>query len=89
MELCGGVAASRRHGLTPWVLVLLLQVASIQKFRKGLPPKSSVYIAKNTLMKVAVSQTEGWEELAQQGCAVSGVGRRGRWLVPRNLGSRS
>lgn len=46
-----------------------LNVASIQKFRKGLPPKSSVYIAKNTLMKVAVSQTEGWEELAQQGCA--------------------
>ncbi|KXZ52091.1 hypothetical protein GPECTOR_10g1114 [Gonium pectorale] len=45
-----------------------LSVPTIQKFRKGLPPNSSVYVAKNSLMKVAVSQTKGWESLAEKGC---------------------
>jgi hypothetical protein len=47
-----------------------LQVGTVQKFRKGLPPKSSVYVAKNTLMKVAIAQTQGWEQLADKGCTV-------------------
>ncbi|GLC40945.1 Plastid ribosomal protein L10, imported to chloroplast, large ribosomal subunit [Pleodorina starrii] len=45
-----------------------LDVPTIQKFRKGLPPNSSMYVTKNTLMKVAVSQTQGWEALAEKGC---------------------
>lgn len=46
------------------------QVPTVQKFRKILPANTSVYVTKNSLMKVAVSQTKGWEALADKGCTV-------------------
>lgn len=46
------------------------QVATVQRFRKGLPEGASVYVTKNSLMKVAVSQTKGWDALAEKGCEV-------------------
>lgn len=46
-----------------------LDVATVQKFRKGLPEGAQVYVCKNSLMKVAISQTPGWEPLAEKGCA--------------------
>ncbi|KAG2445317.1 hypothetical protein HYH02_008783 [Chlamydomonas schloesseri] len=45
-----------------------LDVPTVQKFRKILPANSSVYVTKNSLMKVAISQTKGWEPLAEKGC---------------------
>jgi ribosomal protein L10 len=47
-----------------------LQVATVQKFRKGLPEGASAFVCKNNLMKVAISQTEGWTGLADKGCTV-------------------
>jgi hypothetical protein len=43
----------------------------MQKFRRGVPEKSSVYICKNSLMKEAVKTVPGWEVLGEQGCTVS------------------
>jgi ribosomal protein L10 len=43
----------------------------MQKFRRGVPEKSSVYICKNSLMKEAVKTVPGWEVLSEQGCTVS------------------
>lgn len=45
-----------------------LPVSTMQKFRKGLPEGSSVVVTKNSLMKVAISQTTGYEPLADGGC---------------------
>ncbi|KAG2502051.1 hypothetical protein HYH03_000545 [Edaphochlamys debaryana] len=45
-----------------------LDVPTVQKFRKGMPPKSSVYVTKNSLMQKAVEQTQGWEALSEKGC---------------------
>lgn len=45
-----------------------LDVATVQRFRKGLPESASVYVTKNSLMKVAISQTKGWDALAEKGC---------------------
>lgn len=44
-----------------------LKVETMQKFRKGLPESTKVFICKNSLMKVATDQTEGWSTLAQKG----------------------
>eukprot|EP00882_Tetradesmus_deserticola_P021040 GHRQ01022752.1.p1 GENE.GHRQ01022752.1~~GHRQ01022752.1.p1 ORF type:complete len:163 (-),score=42.59 GHRQ01022752.1:672-1160(-) len=46
----------------------VLQVQSMQKFRRGVPEKSSVYVCKNSLMKEAVKTVPGWEVLGEQGC---------------------
>jgi hypothetical protein len=43
----------------------------MQKFRKGVPENSSVYVCKNSLLKEAVKQVPGWETLADAGCTVS------------------
>ena len=56
----------------------VLQVSTVQKFRKGLPEGASVLVCKNNLMKVAIKQTPGWESLAEKGCTVSGRGGRAR-----------
>jgi hypothetical protein len=50
--------------------ILHSQVATMQKFRKTLPEEASVFVCKNNLMKVAVSQTEGWTLLSDKGCTV-------------------
>lgn len=50
------------HPLSP------LQVATLQKFRKGMPPKSSVMVAKNTLMRVACKDRPKWSTVAEKGC---------------------
>uniref|UniRef100_A0A383WCQ7 Uncharacterized protein n=1 Tax=Tetradesmus obliquus TaxID=3088 RepID=A0A383WCQ7_TETOB len=45
-----------------------IDVPTMQKFRRGVPEKSSVYICKNSLMKEAVKTVPGWEVLGEQGC---------------------
>ncbi|KAL6757816.1 plastid ribosomal protein L10 [Haematococcus lacustris] len=46
-----------------------LPVSTVQKFRKGLPEGASATICKNSLMKVAITQTEGWTMIAEKGCS--------------------
>jgi len=43
----------------------------MQKFRRGVPENSSVYICKNSLMREATKKVPGWETLADSGCTVS------------------
>ncbi len=57
--------------LNCWLTVLHVQVPTMQKFRKGIPASSSVYICKNSLMKEAVKVTPGWDMIAEKGCTVS------------------
>eukprot|EP00879_Flechtneria_rotunda_P032716 GHRR01035995.1.p1 GENE.GHRR01035995.1~~GHRR01035995.1.p1 ORF type:complete len:178 (-),score=45.23 GHRR01035995.1:3-536(-) len=45
-----------------------IDVPSMQKFRKGVPEKSSVYICKNSLMREAVKNVPGWEIIVEKGC---------------------
>lgn len=45
-----------------------LPVATVQKFRKGLPEGATLLVCKNNLMKVAIKETPGWENLAEKGC---------------------
>lgn len=45
-----------------------LNVQTIQKFRQGLPEGATLYICKNNLMKVAISETKGWTPLQEKGC---------------------
>lgn len=45
-----------------------LNVSTMQKFRRGVPENSSVYVCKNSLMKEAVKTVPGWELLADKGC---------------------
>ena len=56
------------------------QVATTQKFRKGLPEGCSILVCKNNLMKVAVQQSNGWGALAEKGCTVSGQAAAARAL---------
>lgn len=58
----------------------------MQKFRRGVPEKSSVYICKNSLMKEAVKTVPGWEVLGEQGCTVS-IGSGNSGLVLHTVGS--
>lgn len=59
----------------------------MQKFRKGVPENSSVYVCKNSLLKEAVKQVPGWETLADAGCtvsmAVNAAWDLSRWVVKR------
>lgn len=48
-----------------------LQVPTVQKFRKGLPENASMVICKNTLMKVAVNEVQGWSALGEAACKAS------------------
>jgi large subunit ribosomal protein L10 len=48
---------------------IITQVATVQKFRKGLPEKSKVSVAKNTLMRVACREVDGWSTVADKGCS--------------------
>jgi hypothetical protein len=43
----------------------------MQKFRRGVPENSSVYVCKNSLLKEATKLVPGWETLADEGCTVS------------------
>lgn len=45
-----------------------LDVPTVQRFRKGLPEKSKVTVTKNSLMRVACEQTEGWSTIVEKGC---------------------
>jgi len=45
-----------------------LNVQTMQKFRRGIPENSSVYICKNSLMREATKKVPGWETLADAGC---------------------
>lgn len=45
-----------------------LNVQTMQKFRRGVPENSSVYVCKNSLMKEAVKNVPGWNTLADNGC---------------------
>jgi large subunit ribosomal protein L10 len=40
----------------------------MESLRRGLPDTSSVAVAKNSLMRVAVRETPGWSELEAKGC---------------------
>lgn len=51
-------------------MVVRTQVATVQKFRKGLPEGATLLVCKNNLMKVAIKETPGWENLAEKGCTV-------------------
>lgn len=53
------------------LLHIIVQVQTMQKFRRGVPENSSVYICKNSLMKEAVKVTPGWDVIAEKGCTVS------------------
>ncbi|MEW5306696.1 MAG: hypothetical protein WDW36_009144 [Sanguina aurantia] len=46
-----------------------LTVQTVQKFRRGLPKDSTMYVCKNSLMKVAVQDDERWNVLAEKGSA--------------------
>jgi large subunit ribosomal protein L10 len=48
-----------------------VQVQTLQKFRRGVPENSSVYVCKNSLMREATKKVPGWETLADTGCNVS------------------
>lgn len=50
-----------------------VQVQTVQKFRRGLPKDSTMYVCKNSLMKVAVQDDPKWNVLAEKGSAVSEV----------------
>lgn len=45
---------------------------TVQRFHKGLRQKSRVTVTKNTLMRVACRQVEGWNTVADKGCTVRG-----------------
>lgn len=60
------------------LLPCVLQVQTMQKFRRGVPEKSSVYVCKNSLLKEAVKKVPGWDTLAEEGCTVSS-GERAGW----------
>jgi ribosomal protein L10 len=60
-----------------------LQVPTVQQFRKGLPEKSKVMVTKNTLMRVACKETEGWSTMVEKGCNVSPPGGGGGGLGAR------
>lgn len=45
-----------------------LDVQTLQKFRRGVPENSSVYVCKNSLMREATKKVPGWETLADTGC---------------------
>jgi len=45
-----------------------LSVSTMQKFRRGIPENSSVYVCKNSLMREAVKQVPGWDTLGDAGC---------------------
>lgn len=51
----------------------VFQVQTLQKFRRGVPENSSVYVCKNSLMREATKKVPGWETLADTGCNVSCV----------------
>lgn len=38
----------------------------MQKFRKGLPEQSAAMVCKNSLMKVACKETEGWSAIGEK-----------------------
>lgn len=46
------------------MFLLDAQVATVQRFRKSLPEDASVVVCKNTLMRVASNEVEGWSALA-------------------------
>lgn len=48
-----------------------MQVQTMQKFRRGVPENSTVFVCKNSLLKEATQQVPGWETLADAGCTVS------------------
>ena len=54
-----------------------LQVPTVQRFRKGLPEKSKVMVTKNSLMRVACNEVQGWSTVGEKGCEVGAAGARG------------
>jgi hypothetical protein len=46
------------------------QVPTVQRFRKGLPEKSKVKVTKNSLMRAACQQVDGWSTVIEKGCQV-------------------
>jgi len=58
-----------------------LDVATVQKFRKGLPEVSDMYVCKNSLMQVATRKVGGWAPLEQR----SGTEGENAWIfVPED-----
>ncbi|KIZ03422.1 large subunit ribosomal protein L10 [Monoraphidium neglectum] len=45
-----------------------LDVPTVQRFRKGLPEKSKVKVTKNSLMRAACQQVDGWSTVIEKGC---------------------
>eukprot|EP00877_Chromochloris_zofingiensis_P013897 jgi/Chrzof1/8761/Cz03g23160.t1 len=45
------------------------QVQDVQKFRRGIPEKSSVYVCKNSLMRIAANEVPGWTTIGEKGCS--------------------
>ena len=44
---------------------LCLQVKDFEAFRRALPAEAKMYVAKNTLMRLASERVDGWGTLAQ------------------------
>jgi len=46
-----------------------LDVPTVEKFRRGMPEKSSVVVTKNSLMRIACNEVPGWNSVGDNGCA--------------------
>lgn len=42
-----------------------MQVKDFEAFRRALPAEAKMYVAKNTLMRLASERVDGWGTLAQ------------------------
>lgn len=63
--------AAHAHGADVALACLAYpQVATQQKFRRGLPEKTEMMITKNSLMKVAAEANGNWSTLIDKGCKV-------------------
>lgn len=45
-----------------------LDVPTVEKFRRGMPEKSSVVVTKNSLMRIACNEVPGWTAVGEGGC---------------------
>jgi hypothetical protein len=46
-------------------VLLRAQVKNFERFRRSLPADAKLYVAKNTLLRLAADRVEGWSELKQ------------------------
>lgn len=69
------IGADTRARAWLWAVVQMqMQVVTQQKFRRGLPEKSSMVVTKNSLMKVAAQEQGTFTMVAEKGCTVRACG---------------